>query len=71
MIRDVYVKTTAESDCGKTSSVTNSFTSDEEACIYMRRVSREYANLKYYGIIKSYTIQCVSIAREVDEGKED
>ena len=61
MIKDFYVKTNIESKLGTISGVTNQFTSIEEACSYMRRVTREYASLKYHGIIKSYNIQCVSI----------
>ena len=67
MFRDVYVKTSIESEL---TIVTNSFSSVEEACSYMSRVNREYASLKHRGIIKSYNIQCVSIARDTDD-KED
>ena len=67
MIKDFYVKTNIESKLGDISSVINQFTSVEEACSYMQRVTREYASLKYHGIIKSYNIQCVSIDCEEDE----
>lgn len=67
MIKDFYVKTNVESELGVTSGITNQFTSIEEACNYMRRVTREYASLKYHGIIKAYNIQCVSIETEADE----
>lgn len=67
MIKDFYVKTNVESELGVTSCITNQFISVEEACNYMRRVTREYAGLKYHGIIKAYNIQCVSIDTEADE----
>ena len=67
MIKDFYVKTNIESKSGNISGVTNRFTSVEEACSYMRRVTREYASLKYHGIINAYNIQCVSIDCEENE----
>ena len=71
MFRDVYVKTSIESELTNNKTiVTNSFSSVEDACRYMARVNREYASLKHWGIIKSYNIQCVSIARDTDD-KED
>ena len=70
MIKDFYVKTNIESKLGGISSVTNQFSSVEEACSYMRRVTREYASLKYHGIIKGYNIQCVSIDCEENEEQQ-
>ena len=71
MIKDFYVKTNVESELGVTSGITNQFASVEEACSYMRRVTREYASLKYHGIIKAYNIQCVSIECEENEDEEE
>ena len=70
MFRDVYVKTSIESELTTKTIVTNSFSSVEEACSYMARVNREYASLKHWGVIKSYNIQCVSIARDKDDEEE-
>lgn len=67
IIKDFYVKTNIESKLGDICVTTNQFTSVEEACCYMRRVCKEYASLKYHGIIKSYNIQCVSIDCEHEE----
>ena len=68
MIKDCNVETSYESKLGAISFTTSQFTSVEEACSYILRVNREYANLKYHGIIKSYNIQFVSIECEEQKG---